>query len=198
MSWGDLRMAIQQYLDQITSQHWNKDRFMSWLTEMLEKEDAAVTVVSSIPDAFSVDQAVGVQLNTLGDLLGRSRYLPFQLADGSSPVLDDSNYRIALKAKIARNQWDGTLPQIYELWADLFPNARLKLKDNQDMSMKATIRGELGLQSVLLVTVGYIIPKPSCVRLEITWESEVDRKNFVGMAVTTRDTVQISCPSPQQ
>ncbi|WP_103110756.1 DUF2612 domain-containing protein [Brevibacillus reuszeri] len=189
-------MAIQEYLDPITSQHWDKEKFMRWLTAMLEKEDAAVTVANYIPIAFSVDQAVGVQLNTLGDLVGRSRYLPFQLADGSSPVLDDSNYRIALKAKIAQNQWEGTLPQIYELWADLFPNARLKLKDNQNMSMKATIRGELGLQSVLLVTVGYIIPKPAGVSLTISWESELDRKDYIGMNVTTRDTVEISCAGP--
>ncbi|USG65152.1 DUF2612 domain-containing protein [Brevibacillus ruminantium] len=189
---------IQQYLDLITSQHCNKDKFMSWLTVVLERGDAAVTVVSRIPEAFDVNKAVGVQLDTVGDLVGRSRYLPFQLADGSSPVLDDDNYRIALKAKIAQNQWDGTIPQIYKLWDDLFPSARLRLFDNQDMTMKAKIRGDLGLHSVLLVTLGYIIPKPSGVRINIAWESEIDRMDYVGMLVSGRDTITIESEMPQE
>ena len=197
MLWGDQTMAIEPYRDLITSQHWHKDKFMRWLTVLLEKADASVTVSENIPGAFDIETAVGVQLDTLGDLVGRSRYLPFQLADGSSPVLDDNNYRVALKAKIARNQWDGTVPQIRELWADLFPGAQLKLRDNQNMTMKATIRGELGLQSVLLVTLGYIIPKPSGVRLDIAFESELDRMDYVGMNVTGTEVVTIGSEMPE-
>ncbi|MGD8188581.1 DUF2612 domain-containing protein [Brevibacillus ginsengisoli] len=189
-------MSITPYLNLITSQHSDKPKYMAWLTAVLEKGDAAVTVVNNIPSAFDVENAVGVQLDTQGELIGRSRYLPFQLADGTSPVLDDSNYRVALKAKIAQNQWNGTIPQIYDLWSNLFPNALLKIRDNQDMSMQATIRGELGLQSVQLVTVGYILPKPAGVRLNISWESELSRTDYVGIAVTTRDTVAINCAAP--
>lgn len=189
-------MAIESYLDLVTSQHRDKEKFIRWLSAVLEKADDAENVASSIPNAFHIENAVGAQLNTLGGLVGRSRYLPFQLADGTSPVLDDHNYRVALKAKIAQNQWDGTLPQIYELWSDLFPEARLKIKDNQDMTMKATIRGELGLQSIELVTLGYILPKPSGVQLNIAWESELDRMDSIGMAVTLRDTVVLACGEP--
>ncbi|MGP0750594.1 hypothetical protein ACAG12_26245, partial [Escherichia coli] len=67
----------------------------------------------------------------------------------------------------------------------------MKLRDNQNMTMKATIRGELGLQSVLLVTLGYIIPKPSGVRLDIAFESELDRMDYVGMNVTGTEVVTI-------
>ncbi|MFP3391025.1 DUF2612 domain-containing protein [Brevibacillus sp. SIMBA_040] len=190
-------MAIESYRDLITSQHWNKDKFMRWLNVMLEREDAAVKIAESIPEAFSVEKAVGVQLDTVGDLVGRSRYLPFQLEDGTSPIMDDDIYRIALKAKIAQNQWDGTLPQIYDMWDNLFPTARLKINDNQDMTMKAIIRGDLGLHSVLLVTVGYIIPKPSTVRINISWQSEVDRMDYVGMLVTGKDITTVNSEMPQ-
>ncbi|WP_051925692.1 DUF2612 domain-containing protein [Brevibacillus borstelensis] len=189
-------MAIEPYVNLVTSQHYNKPKFMSWLTAVLEKVDDVMKV--NIPSAFDVNKAVGVQLDTVGELVGRSRYLPFQLADGSSPVLDDANYRIALKAKIAQNQWDGTIPQIYEVWDSLFPEAQLIIKDNQDMTMDANIRGDLGLQSVELITVGYIIPKPSGVGLNVTWETEVTRYDYVGMIVTTRDTVQLTFPKPEQ
>ncbi|WPS86454.1 DUF2612 domain-containing protein [Brevibacillus halotolerans] len=190
-------MAIKQYLDLITSQHWDKDKYIRWITAVLEKGDAVVTLVNRIPEAFTIGKAVGVQLNTVGDLVGRSRYLPFQLADGTSPIMGDSIYRVALKAKIAQNQWDGTIPQIYELWDDLFPDARLKLYDNQDMTMKASIRGDLGLESVLLVTVGYIIPKPSGVRLNIAWESELDRMDYIGMCVSGTEVVTIQSEMPE-
>nr|WP_285860235.1 DUF2612 domain-containing protein [Brevibacillus sp. MER 51] len=190
-------MAIQQYLDLITSQHWNKDKYMRWLTAVLEKGDVSVTIANEIPSAFDVETAIGVQLDTVGDLVGRSRYLPFQLEDGTSPVMDDDIYRIALKAKIAQNQWDGTLPQIYEMWDNLFPTARLRMNDNQDMTMKAVIRGDLGLHSVLLVTVGYIIPKPSGVRINIAWQSEVNRMDYVGMLISGQDTTTINSEMPQ-
>ncbi len=190
-------MSITPYLDLITSQHRDKDKFIRWATVLLEKIDAAATAANSIPSAFDIENAVGVQLDTQGELIGRTRYLPFQLPDGTSPVLNDEDYRTALKAKIAQNQWDGTIPRIYELWDDLFPGAKLRITDNQDMSMKATIRGELGLQSVHLVTVGYIIPKPTGVRLDIAWESELSRVDYVGMIVTERDVVQIACEVPE-
>lgn len=190
-------MSITPYLDLIPSQHRDKQKFIAWLTAVLEKGEATITVVKSIPDAFDIENAVGKQLDTQGELIGRTRYLPFQLDDGTSPVLDDENYRTALKAKIARNQWDGTIPQIHELWDTLFPDAKMRIKDNQNMSMKAIIRGELGLESVHLVTVGYIIPKPFGVRLDIAWESELDRTDYVGMMATTRDTVQITCQNPE-
>lgn len=190
-------MAIDQYLDLITSEHRNKPKFISWVSALLDKVDDAVNVTNNIPSAFDINNAVGVQLDVDGQLIGRSRYLPFQLPDGTSPVLDDQNYRVALKAKVAINQWDGTVPQVYETWKDLFPDAQLMITDNQDMTMKATIRGSLGLQSVFLVTVGYIIPKPSGVRLDVAWQSELTRQDYLGMLVTSRDTTQLTFPNPE-
>jgi len=188
-------MAITPYLDLITSQHRHREKFIRWVTAVLEKADDAMTAANHIPEAFDIDNAVGVQLDTLGVLIGRSRYLPFQLPDGTPPVLDDKNYRVALKAKIAINQWDGTIPQIHEIWDELFPDARLRITDNQDMSMNASIRGEMGIESIHLVTVGYVIPKPSGVRLNVTWESELTRQDYLGMIVTMRDTVQLTFPN---
>ncbi|NRS20579.1 DUF2612 domain-containing protein [Brevibacillus sp. HB1.4B] len=190
-------MAIQPYLDLITSEHYNRPKFMSWLSALLQKADDAEIISNIIPSAFDVENAVGVQLDTLGELIGRTRFLPFQLADGSSPVLDDHNYQIALKAKIAQNQWDGTVPEIYDMWDSLFPDAQLMITDNQDMTMKGTIRGDLGLQSVELITVGYIIPKPSTVRLNVAWQTELTRRDYLGMIVTMRDTTQLTFPNPE-
>nr|WP_254456769.1 DUF2612 domain-containing protein [Brevibacillus sp. HD1.4A] len=180
----------------ITSQHRNRPKYISWASALLSKVDDAVNVANSIPSAFDIDNAVGAQLDIDGQIIGRSRYLPFQLPDGTSPMLDDQNYRIALKAKIAMNQWDGTVPRVYEIWKQLFPDATLIITDNQDMSMKATIQGSLGLQSVYLVTLGYIIPKPSGVRLDVAWDSELTRQDYLGMLVTARDTVQVTFPNP--
>lgn len=186
-------MAIDSYLNLITSEHYDKPKFMAWLTAVLNIGDSGITVANAIPSAFDVNQATGVSLDTLGQQIGRTRFLPFQLSDGTNPVLDDSNFRTSLKAKIAQNQWDGTIPQMYELWNDAFPEANLQIKDNQNMSMTATIRGQLGLQSVELVTVGYIFPKPGAVSLDIRWESDITQSNYMALAVTTRDTYSVDC-----
>ena len=127
---------IDEYLNVITSQHQDKPKFINIVSTLLTKVDDILTCINYINEvAFDIDQAVGVQLDILGLMLGVSRNLNFNPSDGLSTVMDDVTYRIALKAKIAVNHWDGTINSIYELWDILFPDVILIIKDNQDMTM---------------------------------------------------------------
>jgi hypothetical protein len=77
----------------------------------------------------------------------------------------DETYRLALRAKIAHNQWDGTIPGIYAIWNVLFDLTYLIVHDNQDMTMDALMIGLTdSLQSDLLLN-GYLVPKPEGVRI---------------------------------
>lgn len=156
---------IQRYLNLVTSQHADKPKFKAWLAEALSAPDDVVSLLNEFNNYFNLTEATGAQLDILGDIVGRKRVLDFQPIDGSSPVLDDDYYRLLIQAKIAQNQWDGTLPQIYEIWNTLFPLVYLVINDNQDMSMDALI---IGLASQLekdLVSRGYVIPKPQGVQI---------------------------------
>lgn len=161
---------IQRYLNLVTAAHRDKPRFIAWLTAALTPVDDAVICTDSMIAAFDLDNAVGIQLDALGEIAGRSRALAFQPTDAeTSPILNDDMYRLIIRAKIAQNQWDGTMPSIYELWANLFAEVTLMLLDNQDMSMNALI---IGLSTQLekdLVTNGYIIPKPQGVGVNYSY-----------------------------
>ena len=156
-------MPNTEYLKLVTSQHYDKPKFIAWLTANLEILDDADDIIKSIDTAFDIDSAVGNQLDVLGQLLGVSRYLTFQ-PSVDSPTLDDDTYRFVLKARIVQNQWDGTLPGLYQIWNLLFPLAPISVKDNQDMTCDITFVSQnfSALQRELLSN-GYIIPNSQCV-----------------------------------
>jgi hypothetical protein len=156
---------IQKYLDLVTSQHYDKPKFMAWLTAALSIMDDIASLASNINSFFDLDTAIGAQQDVIGVIVGVGRVVNFQPSDSSSPVLDNDTYRLMQRAKIANNQWDGTMQQIYDLWSNLFPSQPLVLVDNQDMSMNALMFNvDAGIQQDL-VSNGYVVPKPQGVRV---------------------------------
>jgi len=72
-----------------------------------------------------------------------------------------------LKAKIAANNWDGSIPQAYDIWVSAFgAESILLIQDNQDMSMVVAIAGQRldTIEQALLVN-GYIPLKPEGVKV---------------------------------
>lgn len=189
-------MSISKYTDLITSQHKTRPKFIAWLSSALGLVDDGVTVTNAMPSAFDIDSAVGVQLDVLGEIVGRVRALNFQPAGGLSPVLDDQNYRITLKAKIAQNQWDGTIPQIYDIWYGLFSDISLVVVDNQNMTMSALVDGQLDAIVTEMVASGHIIPKPVGVGLTIIQLTSVSCLEFVGMLVNGTEHITVSTIVP--
>jgi len=118
----------------------------------------------SLIAAFDIDQAVGVQLDTLGVILGASRTVGFTPSGGVSPVLDDNTYRVYLKAKVIFNQWNGQADYLFTAWRRLFPGGRIIITDNQNMT--ATIYTSGSFTSIIqdLINNGYIVPRPETVQ----------------------------------
>lgn len=184
-------MAIDKYLDNITSQHRDKPKFISWLSAHLNKIDSAYNVVKSLDVNFDLDYAIGNQLNMLGQIVGRKRELPFQPMYGYSPVLEDEYYRLVLKTKVAMNNWDGTIQSMYAIWDNIFGNDNdlgLQLQDNQDMSFNAYITGYVDLIQQQLIQHGYIIPKPEGVRVNYIGRSKIDFNVYHAMVVNVCKT----------
>ena len=156
-------MANDSYIKLVTSKHYDKPKFIAWLTENLIPPDDATTVINSLQSDFNLDTAVGNQLDIIGQLVGRKRLLDFQ-PTVDSPTMDDTTYRFVLKAKIAQNQWDGTTPGLYAIWNSVFPINPISVKDNQDMTCDILFVGQnfTTLQRELIAH-GYIIPKSQCV-----------------------------------
>lgn len=152
-------MAIDQYLNLITSEHRLQPKFTRWLSAALNKVDDGRMMTNSVPQSFDVNTAVGTQLDLIGLCVGIERDVRVPLSSGSS-ILDDDHYRTMIRAKIARNSWDGTTNQIYDLWSLIFPGSGIRIVDNQDMTMDVRITGMTDVTSTELVKAGFVIPKP--------------------------------------
>jgi Protein of unknown function (DUF2612). len=185
-------MADNPYLQRIASQHAQRPKFRA-LVDALTQPFALCNMAShDIAACFDLDTAVGVQLDQVGFWIGVGRRLRTPLEnvyfsldieglgfdqgvwrgrhdpETGLTILPDDQYRTLLKARIAANHWDGTIPGAYRVWEVVFRNERsiIFIQDNQDMSMIVGIAG-LPLNAVLqaLLTGGYIPLKPEGVRI---------------------------------
>lgn len=153
-------LPIGYYLGLVTSQYANSVKFNRLLQTLLRKFDDVSQVLVRMDTALDLDLAVGAQLDMLGATVGAARAVGFQPSGGVSPILDDATYRIYIKARIAQNQWDGTLPSLYPIWQALFPGGSIVIIDNQNMTADITLTGAFTSITQDLITNGYIVPRP--------------------------------------
>ena len=187
-------MAIDKYLDNITSQHRDKPKFIAWLSSSLNIIDHAYIMTKNMDNDFDLDNAIGKQLDILGQIIGRKRTLTFQPLNGHNPVLDDETYKLVLKAKVPMNMWDGKIESAYEIWNNIFNDIGLQLQDNQDMSLTAYITGYVNQIRQDLIQHGYIVPKPEGVRINYIGRTTIDFKVHSAMVVYSQQisTIQMS------
>ena len=184
--------TVQEYIDLITTEHSNKPKFVDAVTAITKPLVDLENVITSMPEAYDVDVALGVQLDAVGKWVGASRQVsvpidgiyfawddtadtgwdmgawkgPFD-PDSGLTTLPDVNYRLLIKAKIFANHWDGTIPSAYEIWRVLFGDSLIILiQDNQDMSMSIGFVG-VNLDSITraLLVGGYLPLKPAGVKI---------------------------------
>jgi hypothetical protein len=182
--------TVETYTALITSEHKDKPKFMAVVEANTKFYAHLQSVIGSIPSKFDVDTAVGHQLDVVGLWAGVSRFIRSPLvgvyfewdnADVGwdrglwlgdfAPTtgvteLPDEYYRLLIKAKIAANQWDGSIPGAYDVWESLFTSNTIIIQDNQNMSMGVVIAGDaLDALTKALITGGYIPLKPEGVRV---------------------------------
>ena len=159
--------AITEYTGLITSQYRRATNFLAWLTASLQMlDDLDVLSTEMLTKSFDLDNAVGDQLDLLGDILGQQRHLPFDPTDGSDPELPDELYRGILRFKIGVNSWDGQVGTIHYLWNQLFPEVALDFDDNQDMSCTITFTGYLPRLVTDMINNDLLLPRPEGVRYD--------------------------------
>ena len=165
---GDDNELLDGYRRLLTSEYKTRPRLTSWLLWLLSEGLTYKNTVQEFLDAFNLDTAVGVQLDIIGRIVGVDRLLSFHPVSGDSPRMNDSTYRMVIKAKIIQNTWKGTLDELYEAWAVLFPEVRyFQIQDLQDMTYNVVIMGAFTPLERELIANGYIIPKPEGVRINL-------------------------------
>lgn len=159
---------MEEYRKLLTSEYKTKPKLTSWLLWLLSEGVSYRSMFLEFLDAFYLDSAVGLQLDVIGKIVGVERLLSFYPSGGESPLMNDETYRMVIKSKIIQNTWKGTLDELYEAWAVLFPDVRyFQIQDLQDMTYNVVIMGAFTQLERELIANGYIIPKPEGVRINL-------------------------------
>lgn len=185
-------MTDNPYLDHVTSQHRQRLNFVGMVDAVTRPAVELQALFEELRRAFDLPDAVGVQLDQVGEWVGRTRKLATPLAgvyfawneqgvgwgegswrglydpDTGLISLPDDTYRLLLAAKIAANNWDGTRDGAYDIWEAAFAESGLiiLIQDNQDMSIIVGVAGappSAILEQLLMQ--GYIPLKPAGVRI---------------------------------
>lgn len=173
---------MSKYTDRITNYHRGKPLFVDHVDLSTRPLTDTSTALQNLLTAFDIDSAVGVQLDVLGEWIGRSRivsqpisgvYFSFDTTglgwdqgvwqgpydpDAGFTSLSDDTYRIVLKAKIAINNWNGqndTLPPILETALE-GSGLKMQIVDNQDMTISVWVFPETDISNVSLELIAAI------------------------------------------
>ena len=154
------------YLKLITSEHSVQSKYTEYVKTFLDMISPCVDIYNDFDVLFALDSATGDQLDKLGELVGIGRQLP--VVDEHIPsTLDDEAYRLVIKAKIYKNHWDGTIEGLQKIFSAFFPSLPYEIVDNQDMSYTISlIDPDADELFVALIMNGFILPKPSGVRVD--------------------------------
>ena len=113
------------YMKLITSEYADKPNYNAYVKSFLDKVSPIVDSFDSFNTLFNIDNAVGDQLDKIGQIVGVQRELPISDPDIPS-VLDDDLFRAVIKARIYSNLWDGTNEGLIKLsGADKNPVVRI-------------------------------------------------------------------------
>jgi len=201
---------VTSYTGRITSEHANKPKFVATIAACLQPLADQIAVLDAMAGKFDIDDAVGAQLDVIGEWVGVSRnvrtplegvYFSFDTeglgfeqgviwAPGEPTTgliaLPDDIYKLLLRAKIIANQWDGTIPGAYEAWDTLLApyGFTILIQDNGNMTMTlALASSSINPTFQELFTGGYLDLRPATVLIDGYLYPSVDAAPFFGFDV---------------
>lgn len=176
--------------DRIYAQYRDKPKAVAWYAIARELGGSLEAAAQAVRKSYDIDTAVGEQLNVIGRIVVAPRSFVgaypmnpglFDLTDGDEfgdddamfsaltidqdGELSDELYRLAIKAKIIKNNGDATIENILDGMNFLLPNAEvLRVTDGEDMSFSIEFYGQINnLERFALLNAG-LVPKPQAVR----------------------------------
>jgi len=177
---------ISDYTSLIPSENSQKPKFSAMVSSVAGCFVDSINAIEGIEPAFSLNTAVGAQLDILGIWIGLSRTLQIPYAVFFSfdttglgfdqgnwkgqfdPIsglatMDDDTYRQMLRAKIGSNNWDGTMPSFRFIMNEVFAGLGITIScvDNHDMTMTVTFSKKPSALLMAIVSGGYLPLKPA-------------------------------------
>jgi hypothetical protein len=202
-----------QALDRLTSLYSDKPKVIAFIKALTAAHVELELTLQTMAEQTDIDIARGVNLDTIGEIVGISRIIPESIAvqffgfegqpgatvfgeegqagigarfreelepDTATSILADPEYRLLIRAKIAKNHGRGTCEDILAGLNYLF-NAELSVVDDLGgMAIAVGIGRQLTFQEKAIVKDLDILPRPAGVR--INYYSNFDYNNYFGFA----------------
>lgn len=149
------------YVNKITSAHCSCPKFVEWISVLLKPVCDSGDLILQIPTEFAIRNARGIQLDIIGSTMGVTRALPYT---GEEGLLNDEDFRLYLLAKILRSLWNGKTENLQGMWSQIYPEIKLKIIDNLDMTLNIEFRGKISHAMQEMIQSGLILPIPMGVR----------------------------------
>ncbi|MDU1573282.1 MAG: DUF2612 domain-containing protein [Pantoea sp.] len=203
---------MSKYTDLITNYHRGKPLFVDHVDLSTRPLTDTSTALQNLLSAFDIDSAVGVQLDVLGEWIGRTRivsqpisgvYFSFDTdglgwdqgvwqgpydPDAGFTSLSDDTYRIVLKAKIAINSWDGqndSLPSILETALE-GSGLRMQIVDNRDMTISVWVFPDEDISLVSKELIAAIKQGYLTVKAAGVWAGDIQSPSILTPSVGTK------------
>jgi hypothetical protein len=154
---------VTDYLKLVTRLHAGQPNYNAMLSAVLQPFSDLQAFLNSLPVQFDIDQAIGAQLDIVGQWVGQSRNIsiplpniffswdspnlakgwdrgiwkgPYSTVNGLT-ALDDDTYRLLLKTIVLANSWDGTIPSAQIILNNFFgayPSTFVFIEDRAGIS----------------------------------------------------------------
>ena len=201
----EVKGDCKQYTDLVTMEHRDKPNFMDMVCYSTQAfADNQLKYKDRFVLAYDVDNAVGNQLDVVGQWVGIHRRLlqpienvffsfdtvglgfdqgvwlgPYDTAAGVTYLPDDF-YRLLIKMKIVNNHWDGTKEGAYEIMNTVFNTLGYNffIEDHGDLSISLGLLGPNYPVPLVfaLFTSGKFNVKPAGIRIrEYKYQSNVGK-----------------------
>ena len=177
--------------DRIYAQYRNKPKAVAWYNITRTTASQLNTAIAGVRDMYDIDANFGAQLDIIGrivvqprEFIGDIELFPglFDLSAGAEfgddsgaifasltvdqdQLMSDDLYRLAIRAKIIKNNSDATIDSILDGLNFLLPNADvIRVTDGEDMSFSVEFYGNITELERWALRNKSFVPKPQGVK----------------------------------
>ena len=186
----NLLWDTDSYTSISSRRNYEKDNYLYLLSSILHPSVETMQLFDSFNNVFELDNASGEQLDLIGSLIGLSRLLNYVPSSGDR-VMDDDEYKLALKLQIAQNTWDGSLGSLKGIYEQILGDSMtIVYIDNQNMTVTIDVYGDVQTRQTEMLDRSGLILVPVGVGKEIhIIGGSADLEINVGVGITAIECV---------
>ena len=199
--------------NRVYAQYRDKTKAVAWYDIVPSVSDDIFDTADKTRESYDIDSATSHELNILGVIVGASRSFESQvtfetndfgevnvqfggvdiqfqtIGQSITQEVSDEIFKILIKAKISKNNNDGTIDGVLNALQFIIPDNISRIIDHDDMSFSVSFGEELSSLQVMTLNTFDILPRPQGVKF-LGFVDETNLTQFGGNASWGDDRAQ--------